>query len=62
MIGVIRIDPDVVKIAVRAARDVAEALTAVVAGDQRTVGFVDFVFVFRIDNQVGEVEGTPDHV
>src|SRR5713101_8818487 len=61
MVGVRRIDPDVVEIAVRSAGDVAEALAAVIAGDERSVGLVNLVFVFRIDDQVREVERTPDH-
>ena len=34
VVGIVWIDPDVVKIAVRAARDIAEALSAVVARNQ----------------------------
>src|SRR5207245_1420715 len=62
IVGVVRIDPDIVKVSVRAAGDVAEALAAVVARNQRSVRLVDFVFVFGIDNQVREVEWAPDHV
>ena len=50
------------KIAVRAARDIAEALAAVAARDQRPAGFVNLVLVFWIDDQVSEIEWPPDHV
>src|SRR5262245_59305099 len=61
LIGVVRIDPEVVVIAVRPASNVAEALAAVVAGDQWAVGLVKLVLVLRVHDQVGEVERTPDH-
>ena len=33
MIGIVRIDPDVVKVTMRAARNITEALAAVITGD-----------------------------
>ena len=62
MIGVLRIDPHVVEIAVRAAGDVAERRAAVGAHDERAVRLVDAVLVLRIDDEIREVERTPEHV
>ncbi len=62
VIGIVWIDPDVVEVAVRAARNVAETLAAIVADDEWTIRLVNFLFVFWIDDQVGEVKRTPDHV
>src|SRR2546423_15126806 len=62
VIGVVRIHPYVVEIAVRSARDVAEALPTVRADDETAVWFVDAIRFTRIDDQIGEVERPPDHV
>src|SRR5207237_6199504 len=56
------IDPHIVKIAMRAAADRAEARAAVIADHQSAAWFVDAVFVLRIDDEVREVERPPDHV
>src|SRR5882672_1605173 len=61
MIGVLRVDPDVVKITVRASDDTAETLAAIFAHDEYEVGFVQFVFVFRIDQQVCKIKRPPHH-
>ena len=61
LVRVVGVYPDVVKIAVRAATDSTEAFTAIDTEDQAATGFVDLVVVLRIDNEIGEVEGTPDH-
>src|ERR1043165_495336 len=62
MIGIVRIDPNIVKVSVRSTGYIAKAAAAVAAGYQRPVRLVNLVFIFRIDDQVGEVEWTPDHV
>ena len=49
-IGMLGINPDIVKISVRAVGDDAETLAAVIAPDQCAVGFVEFVPVFGIDD------------
>ena len=61
MLGIFRIHPHIMKIPVGAIADRAETPAAVFAEDQAKVGLVDFVFVFRIDDQVGEVKRPPDH-
>src|SRR6267154_338321 len=55
-VGAGRIDPDVVKVPVRAVADAAEALTAVRADDERTIGLEDAVFILWIHDEVGEIE------
>jgi hypothetical protein len=62
VVCVVGVDPEVVEVAVRAARDVREALAAIVAHDEREVRLVNLVLVLRVDDEVGEVEGSPDHV
>ena len=59
-LGVGGVDPDVVEIAVGAALDGAEAAPAIGGEKERSAGLEDFVFVFRIDDQIREVEGAPD--
>src|SRR5258708_3397151 len=61
VIGIVRIHPHIVKIAVRAVPDSAEALPSVLAHDQREVWLVHFVLVFRINDQIGEVKRPPYH-
>jgi hypothetical protein len=56
-----RIDPDVVIVAVHAAAGVGEALAAVEALDQVEVRLEETVRIFRIDDEVGEIERPPDH-
>src|SRR6266436_1531574 len=62
MIGIVGIDPNIVKVTMRAARNVAEALTAVIAGDERSAWFVDLVLVLWIYDQIRVIKGTPNHV
>src|SRR5438093_10417184 len=62
MVGVRRIDPDIVEVAMRAARDVAETLSAIIAGNERQIRLVDLVGILRIDNEIRKVERTPNHV
>src|SRR5260370_532032 len=54
MIGVGRIDPHVVEVAVRPARDVAEAPASVGANDERAVRLVDPARVLRVYVEVGK--------
>src|ERR1019366_8960218 len=59
-VGVFGVDPNVVEIAVRGVGDRAEAAPSVGVGEEEgAAGLEDFVFVLGIDNQVGEVKGTP---
>src|SRR5208282_3121862 len=60
-IRIVRIDPDVVKVAVGVGYR-AEALTSIHAEQQWGIGLENFVLIFRIDDQIREVERTPDHV
>src|ERR1044072_4682642 len=62
MVRVVRIDPNIVKVSMRSTGYVTEAAPAVTACYQRPVRFVYLVFVFRIDDQVSEIERAPDHV
>src|SRR5450830_82785 len=62
MVGVLRIHPHVVEIAVRAAADAAERRSAVGAHDERTVRLVDAVLVLRVHDEVREIERPPGHV
>jgi hypothetical protein len=59
VVGGFRVDPDVVEITVGSSRDDTETLAAVFAHDEREVWFVDFVLVFGVDDQVGEIKGAP---
>src|SRR5204863_4544552 len=61
--GVARLDEDVVHIPVHAAEpaDGAEALAAVLTHDEVAVGLVEAIGVLRINDEVGEVERSPDH-
>ena len=63
VLDIVRIDPDAVHVAMHAveAADRREALAAVIAADQRAIGLVDELRVDRIDDQMREVERTPDH-
>src|SRR5579859_569863 len=61
VVGVFRIDPDVVEIPVRPASDGAETFSAVFAHDQGQIGLVNFVFILGIDNQIGEIKRAPYH-
>ena len=54
---VLRVDPEVVVIAVAVALDVLERLAAVDALEQRHLGEPDHVGVRRVDGQVREVPG-----
>src|SRR5205807_8428861 len=62
VVGVARIDPPVMDVSVRAARDAAEALPPVGADDEPAVDFVDSVRTTRIHDEICEVERPPDHV
>src|SRR5258706_11305932 len=62
MIRIVGIDPNIMKVTVCAARNVAEALTAIIAGDKRSAWFVDLVLVLWIYDQIRVIKGTPDHV
>src|ERR1700734_3672310 len=61
LVRVVRVYPHVVKVAMRPATDSAEAFAAIDAENEVATGFVDLVLVLRIDDEIGEVEGTPDH-
>src|SRR3984893_6434991 len=61
MIGVIGIDPHIVEVAVGTPGNGAETFAAIFAHDQYKVGFVNFIFVFGIDNQVSEIDRPPHH-
>src|SRR6266566_7897729 len=60
-IGAGRIDPDVMEIAVCTVADAAEALPAIGAHHERTIGLEDAVLVFRIDDEIRKIEWAPDH-
>ena len=62
VLGVGRVDPHGVVVAVRALGDGRETLAAVFAGDQRQIGLEHTLGVLRIDDQAGEIERAPDHV
>ena len=58
----LRIDPDVVEVAVCPTADGAEALAAIGAHDEATPRLVHLVLVLRVHDEVGEVERPPHHV
>src|SRR5437868_5471412 len=60
-IGIGWVNPHIVKIAVGTAGNHTETATAIYAGEQRPIRFEDFIFVFRVDDEVAEVERPPDH-
>src|ERR1700716_42768 len=45
----------------RAVADPAEALAAIRADDQRTIGLEDAIFILWINDEIGKIEWTPDH-
>src|SRR5439155_19917341 len=45
----------------RAVADSAKALSSIQADDERAIRFEDPVFIFRIDDEIREIEWTPDH-
>ncbi len=57
-VGIRRIDPDVVKIAVSVGHR-AETAPAIHAEQQRSIDLEQFVFVLGVDDQIGEIKGTP---
>ncbi len=61
-IGVGRIYPDVVKIAMPATGNHAEAFPAIDRQQQEKIGLENFVLVFGIDDEISEVKRAPDHV
>ena len=61
-IGVGRIYPEVVKIAMAATGNHAEAFPAVDRQQQDKIGLERFVLVFGIDDEISEVKRAPDHV
>ena len=61
VLGILRVDPNVVPVAVRAAAALGEAASAVLADDEVQVGLEDAVGVARVHDQAREVEGPPDH-
>ena len=61
MLRIVRINPNVVEIPVSAARNIAEAFSAVAAHDQAEVRLINFVFVLGVDDQVGKIKRTPHH-
>ena len=61
MIRIVWIDPDIVKVAVRTAGNVAEALATVLAHNQASACLVDLVLVLGIDDQVGKIKWPPNH-
>ena len=56
-----RIDPDVVKIAVRRVGHHAETLPAIHAEQQNKIGLENLVLIFGIDDQIGEIKRPPHH-
>ena len=61
-VGVLWIDPHIVEISVRRARDHVEALPSIVAQQQNQIGLEYLVFVRWIDDQIAEVERTPHDI
>src|SRR5262249_47324770 len=59
-VAIVGVDPNVMKVAMRAAGDGAETLPAIHAQKKRRVGLEDFVFVLGIDDQVAEIKRPPD--
>src|SRR5580704_17124886 len=60
-VGIFRIDPHVVKIAVRI-RHEAEALAAIHAQQKAEVNLEYFVLVLGVNNQITEIKRPPNHV
>src|SRR5256885_12051032 len=61
VLGVLRIDPEIVPVAVGPAGGVREAVASVLADDEVQVGLEEPVGIHRIDDQAREVERPPDH-
>src|SRR5262249_9623315 len=59
-VAIVGVDPNVMKVAMRAAGDGAETLPAIHAQKKRRVGLEDFVFVLGIDDRVAELTRRPD--
>jgi hypothetical protein len=62
MFGVLGIDPHIVEVAVRRARNHVERLSSIVAEQQNEIWFENLVFIFGIDDQVAEIKRPPHHV
>ncbi len=54
------IDPHIVKVAVRGAGTPLKLLPPLTLNTGK-IDLEDFVFVLRIDDQIGEIEGPPHH-
>src|ERR1700687_1886005 len=61
VIRVLRIDPYIMEITVRAADNAAETLAAILAHDEYQIRLVQFDFVLRIDQQVRKIKRAPHH-
>src|SRR5580692_12022948 len=54
------IDPNVVEIAMRVANR-TETLSTVYTEHQRPIGFEDFILIFGIHDEIGEIKRPPNH-
>src|SRR5580692_2443299 len=54
------IDPNIMEIAMRVANR-TETLSTVYAEKQRSIGFEDFILIFWIHDQIGEIKRPPNH-
>src|SRR5438067_2175123 len=61
VLRILRVDPEIVPVAVRSSAGVGEAATPVLADDQVEVRLEEAVGIGGIDDQPREVEGPPDH-
>src|SRR5208283_837187 len=62
MIGIGSINPHIVKITVCTSPDIIETFATVIAHDKPTISLVQFFRILWIDNQVGKVEWSPQHI
>ncbi len=61
-VWILWVDPHIVEVAVRRARNHVERLSSIVAQQQNEIGFENLVFIFWIDDEVTEIKRTPHHV
>ena len=61
VLRILRVDPEIVPVAVRSSAGVGEAATPILADDQVEVRLEEAVGIGGIDDQPREVEGPPDH-
>src|SRR6516162_4694876 len=60
-VGVAGVDPHGMEVSVGRTGDRAEALSPIHAVQQDEIGLEDLLWIFGIDDQVGEVKRTPYH-